>query len=139
MPHRRLLQKVKKCGVHGNILEWITFFLKNRTQQVVLEGQTSVPTSDLSGVPQGTVLGPLLFLIYINDLPFNVKSTTRLFADNTIVFQKVQIETDADILKGDLDDLQKWASTWLMEFNVDKFQLLRVANKRKPILHNYTP
>ena len=105
--------------------------------QVVLECQTSAPTSVLSGVWQGTVLGALLFLIYINDLPSNVKSATRLFADDTIVYRKVQTETDADILQDDLDDLQKWVSTWLMEFNVDKCQL-RVTNKRKPINRNYT-
>ena len=78
-----------------------------------------------------------MFIIYINDLPSNVKSITRLFADDTIVYMKVQTETDADILQGDLDDLQKWASTWLMEFNVDKCQL-RVINKRKSIHRNYT-
>ena len=138
VPNRRLLQKVEKCGVRGNILKWITSFLQNRTQQMVLEGQSSAPTSVLSGVPQGTVLGLLLFIININDLSSNVKSTARIFADNTIVYRKVQTETDADILQGDLDDLQKWASTWLMEFNVDKCQLLRVTNKRKTIHRNYT-
>ena len=64
--------------------------------------------------------------------------TLRLFVDNTIVYRKVQTETDADILQGDLDVLQKWASTWLMEFTVEKCQLFRVTNKRKPIQRNYT-
>ena len=105
---------------------------------MVLEDKISAPTSVLSGVPQGTAFGPLLFLIYINDLPSNVKSTARLFADDTIVYRKVQTETDANILQVDLDDLQKWTSTWLVEFNVDKCQLLRVTNKRKSIHRNYT-
>ena len=135
--YQRLLQKVEKCGVRGNILEWITSFLQNRTQQVVLDGQPSAHTSVLYGVRQGTVLGPLLFLIYINDLPSNVKSTASLFADDTVVYRKVQTEADADILQDDLHDLEKWANTWLMEFNVDKCQLLRVTNKWKPIQGNY--
>ena len=86
VPNRQLLQKVEECGVRENILKWITSFLQNRTHQVVLEGQTSAPMNVLSEVPRGTVLGPLLFLIYINGLLSNVKSTAR---DDTIVYRKV--------------------------------------------------
>ena len=137
VPHKRLLNKCKFYGIRGAILEWIESFLDNRKQKVVLEGTTSDTTNVTSGVPQGTVIGPLLFLIYINDLPDAVQSTSRLFADDCLLYRIIKNKHDSTMLQKDLDSLQRWANTWLMEFNTKKCEVLRVTRKRNPIKTNY--
>ena len=88
--HSRLLLKLNSYGVRGNLLKWIQDFLSGRTQQVVLEGSSSDTSPVTSGVPQGSVLGPLLFLAFINDLPSRVKSRTGMFADDCLVDRKIK-------------------------------------------------
>jgi len=118
---------------------WIEDFLHSRTQKVVLEGQSSSWAPVSSGVPQGSVLGPLLFLLYINDLPDCVtSSTTRLFADDTVIYRRITSHGDADALQSDINALQQWTDTWLMQFNASKCQVLRVTLKRKPVQTSYT-
>ena len=90
-----------------------------------------------SGVPQGTVLGPILFLVFINDLPDCVKSPTRLFAEDCVVYRTIDSEEDARELQTDLDNLQKWEDTWLMQFHPDKCQTIRFTNKRNTINTDY--
>lgn len=137
--HNRLLLKIGSYGITGLVLEWIRDFLSGRTQRVVLEGQSSLELPVTSGVPQGSVLGPLLFLIYINDLPDSVStSTTRLFADDTVLYKRISSVADATCLQNDLDALQLWEDKWMMEFNPSKCQVLRVTQKRKPLAASYT-
>ena len=137
VPHERMIRKLDYYGVRGTTQRWIASFLHYRQQKVVLDGEFSTAADVSSGVPQGTVLGPLLFLIFINDLPDRVKSSVRLFADDCIVYRHIRCQTDALALQQDLDRLQDWESTWLMEFHPEKCQLVRVTNKRKPILAEY--
>jgi hypothetical protein len=106
--------------VRSNTLSWIADFLPGRSQEVVLEGKHSAQCRVTSGVPQGTALGPLLFLAYINDMPPCVTSRARLFADDCLLYRPIKTEADATKLQEDIDALQNWESTWQLSFNPDK-------------------
>ena len=136
--HLKLLYKLQMHGVQGKTLSWIQSFLVGRTQSVVLEGECSDEVPVSSGVPQGSVLGPILFLSYINDLPDNVQSQVRLFADDTAVYLTINHPSDASLLQKDLDQLQQWEVKWDMEFNPSKCQVLHITRARAPIKTSYT-
>ena len=138
VPHRRLLFKLKHYGVNSCLLSWLTSFLMCRTQRVVLEGEVSASVGVDSGVPQGTVLGPLLFLLYINDLPDGIRSTTRLFADDALVYRTVSSTADSDVLQADLDHLSKWQQDWQMQFNPSKCYVMHISNSRNQLYSEYT-
>ena len=97
--HEKLLFKLHHCGVRGQVLNWIKAFLSNRSQTVVLESEKSSQVTVTSGVPQGSVLGSILFLGFINDLPEHIKSKVRLFADDTAVYLAVPNLEHAQILQ----------------------------------------
>ena len=137
VPHKRLCQKLSHYGITGSILSWIVDFLCNRSQNVLLEGQHSVSCPVLSGVPQGTVLGPLLFLLYINDIPDSILSTLRLYADDILLYSTIHSISDCKRLQQDLATLEKWASLWQMEFNLNKCEHLPITNKKSSISYDY--
>ena len=112
VPHNKLLHKLQAYGICGNLHTWIQSFLCNRHMKVVVEGESSNEVTVDSGVPQGTVLGPLLFLCHINDLPDAVKSQVRLFADDCLLYREVKSQSDHTILQQDLHNLENWASEW---------------------------
>ena len=103
--HQRLSRKMAYYGIHGTTLYWVMDFLHGRNQQEVIDGETSSPAEVTSGVPQGTVLGPTLFLIYINDIAENIKSNIRLFADDCVVYRQIDSTQDYVILQEDLNNL----------------------------------
>ena len=109
-------------------------YLTNRTQRVMIEGTLPEAALFTSGVPQGSVLGALLFLCYINDLPACVSSHIRLFVDDCLLYRTINAQHDTVILQEDLNMLQQWEAKWLMSFNPDKCEVLRVTNKRKHTL-----
>ena len=137
--HEGLILKLQHAGLNKNLLDWSRSFLFNRTQRVVVEGTVSASQPVLSGVPQGTVLGPLFFLIYINDISRGLTPGTeiRLFADDSLLYRNINNYEDTLILQRDLDQLQRWEVTWKMEFHPQKCQLLRITNKQKFISQNY--
>jgi hypothetical protein len=137
--HTSLLKKLKFFGISGPVHQWIQDFLIGREQTVIINGSKSSSITVNSGVPQGTVLGPLLFLIYINDLPncINTGTKVRLFADDCIIYRTIKTEKDSEMLQKDLEELQKWESNWSMSFHPEKCQLLRVSKKKKQIITNY--
>ena len=135
--HGRLLQKLHHYGIKGRNNRWIANFLSNRRQRVVLDGSQSDEVDVDSGVPQGSVIGPCLFLFYINDLPDKMSSTVRLFADDAIMYLTIQTQQDAAHLQEDLNILGNWAADWKMELNTQKCQVITVTRKRTRIKHQY--
>merc|ERR1712240_67839 len=137
--HDTLLLKMHVIGIKESLLAWSTSFLQGRTQQVVVDGSISDSPPVLSGVPQGTVLGPLFFLIYIYDILKNLSPGTnvRLFADDSLLYRNITNITDSQILQHDLDTLQSWESRNKMEFHPGKCTVLRFTLKQKPTLFTY--
>lgn len=130
--HRLLLLKLRKINIDPQILKWIECFLTNRTQ-FVRANECDSPTSVVtSGVPQGSVLGPLLFLIYINDLPNHICSSIRLFADDCVIYREISSTNDCLQLQTDLDNVSAWCFDWSMQLNLSKCKLMQVSLSRHP-------
>ena len=134
--HHLLLTKSQHYGIRGNVLNWISVFLLLRTQPVC-GGSSSELIDVTSGVPQGSVLGPLLFLAYINDISNNLSSSCHLFADDCILYWDIKSDEDAQILQEDLNKHATWAKTWGKQFNIDKCQVLRVTLRHDPCITDY--
>ena len=119
VPHERLALKLHHYGIRGSVLTWLQSFLRGRSQQVVLDGHYSTPCDVISGVPQGSVLGPTLFLIYINDIVDGIQSTIRLFADDCLIYRCISSPADQCILQEHLNICQhgrlhgRWISMWV--------------------------
>ena len=138
--HTKLLFKLHQHGITKNNLSWIKAFLLGRSQCVALEGEKSSEIPVTSGVPQGSVLGPilfLLFLLYINDLPDKITSQVRLFADDTAVYLTVTSKDDSHALQQDLIKLEHWEKTWEMHFNPSKCQVMHICKSPNPIKTQY--
>ena len=131
VPRERLLRKVHAHGIRGKVWNWISAWLTGRTQRVVLNGEFSTWIDVLSGVPQGSVLGPLLFLIFINDIDLAVEKIDLIkkFADDTKVGQVISSAEDRDKLQEALRDLHTWADTWGMAFNVKKCKVMHIGSR----------
>ncbi len=138
VPHHRLLRKLRNYGIHGSTLCWIASFLLGRKQRVVIDGETSDWADVESGVPQGTVLGPILFLAYINDLPRCVRANVRLFADDCVLYRVVDSAADCLALQEDLVFLEQWEDSWCMSFNPGKCSTITITRKHHPLSHPYT-
>ena len=124
VPHCRLMSKLKAHGIDGQVGNWIKSWLTDRWQRVCLEGFYSSWSRVWSGVPQGSVLGPVLFLIFINDLDMTVTSNVLKFADDTKLFRVVDNYQDGQMLQDDLDSVCDWADDWKMSFNTDKCKVV---------------
>ena len=129
VPHKRLVAKVHAHGIQGSVHRWIESWLTDREQRVVLSGCASDWSKVTSGVPQGSVLGPLLFLLYINDIDDKVTSMLLKFADDTKLFKAVATMDDVNKLRLDLTNLHTWSEDWLMLFNADKYKVMHFGSK----------
>ena len=127
VPHRRLLHKLEYYEYRGSTHKWINWWLSVRTHQVVLDSNASDPVPVLSGVPQGLVLSLVLFLIFINDLPDNIRSSVCLFADDCVMYMNINSLQDCLILQEDLTSLGQWEVDLQMKFNVAKCHSKRVT------------
>jgi len=138
VPHERLLLKIKKYGIEGPLWDWIADFLRGRHQRVNINGCLSALAAVLSGIPQGSVLGPLLFIIFVNDMPEVVHSYIQMFADDTKIFTEMINEEDAIKLQSDLDNLQNWSQKWQLRFNADKCKTLHMGMSNRKITYRMT-
>ena len=138
VPHDHLLGKLDHYGIDKNIHSWVKSFLKGRTQRVVVDGDQSSSAEVESGVPQGTVLGPLLFLIYINDLPDSVKSQVRLFADDCLLYRIIKSAEDQHTLQENLRSLEQWCAKWGMHLNSSKCEVMTICRRRNQLSCMYT-
>ena len=128
VPHQRLLKKLKMYGITGKALEWIGSFLESRTMRVGVRNSFSDWLEVTSGVPQGSVLGPLLFLLYVNDLPQWITTNIRMFADDTKLWHKISTTLDSQLLQNDLNSLEKWSTIWQLKFNPSKCKVMHVGH-----------
>ena len=136
VPHERLLKKVEAYGIRGNLLNWIRSFLSNRKQRVALGGKLSNWQNVTSGIPQGSVLGPILFIIFINDMPDVVGSYMKLFADDAKIYQAIESFDDISLIQNDIENLLKWSKDWQLPLNLDKCKGIHYGNKNPN--HKYT-
>ena len=137
--HELLLLKLKRFGISGNLLSWLRDYLSGRYQRVTVLGETSNPLPVLSGVPQGSILGPLLFLVYVNDLPDCISSSSSLamFADDSKCYHPIQCSEDAEVLQCDINAIDSWCKEWQMSLNHSKCGLLRITRNSQPIHYSY--
>ena len=133
VPHQPLLEKLESLGFDAHILHWVTNYLTNRSQKVVVNGQSSPSAPVISGVPQGSVLGPLLFLIYINDLTkINLRDGAKLtlYADDVLLFRTINSPEDFVALQEDIDKVESWSCANFLALNRDKCKYMVVSRRR---------
>ena len=134
--HRGLIFKLEQLGVTGSLISWLHSYLHKRKQRVVINGVESTWAFLEAGVPQGSILGPLLFLVYVSDITDGIESDINLFADDTSLLQIVDDPTtSANTLNADLNRLHQWASQWLVTFNPNKTEVITFSAKTKKPYH----
>ena len=124
--HRRLLYKLHHLGIRGHLLGWLESFLNHRRQRVILRNGSSEWRKVTSGVPQGSILGPILFLLFVNDIPDVISNKAKMFADDTKLYANIMTKHDCDSLQDDLNALSAWSKLWLLDFNAEKCVVLRI-------------
>ena len=133
VPHRALMETLQSLHLHPGVLNWVHQYLCNRSQQVVVNGEVSTAMPVLSGVPQGSILGPLLFLVYINsveDLPFSSGTKIVLFADDMLVYRPIECASDELLLQSDVDLLAAWVNEHHLTLNTSKCKYMVISRRR---------
>jgi len=131
VPHGRLINKLRALKISNKVVKWIEDYLKGRKQRVMVRGELSDWLEVFSGVPQGSVIGPILFLIYINDIKNELKSRISIFADDTKIMHIVDTEDDRLEVEQDLSRLQKWSEINKMKFNIDKCSVMHCGHNNQ--------
>ncbi len=138
VPHQKLLKKLHGYQITGKVYSWISQFLTGRHQRVIVNGTPSKEEKVVSGVPQGSVLGPTLFLVFINDLPETVDVSVRIFADDTKIFNKICNRNDQEKLQGSLSKLEEWSKKWEMKFHPEKCKVLHIGKEQEAFQYKMT-
>ena len=129
VPHKRLISKLNSLNISKEVVNWIEAFISNRRQKVAVNGKESNWHDVTSGIPQGTVLGPLLFVLYINDLPDLTQSDTFLFADDIKIFRSIINTNDQDILQQDITTIEQWSHDWMLTLHPEKCTHMEIGKK----------
>ena len=139
VPHYAFLNKLSRFGISGQQINWYQCYLSDRYQRVALQGTYSDALQVLSGVPQGSILGPLLFLVYIDDIPQCIKhdSKVAIFADDSKLFKIIEKPSDKFSFQQDLTQLSIWSDTWEMCLSIPKCKDLNVSRKKTPTKREY--
>lgn len=139
MPHCKLIGKLKAIGINSQIISWISAYLRDRSQYVQIKNIKSDQLDVYSGVPQGSVLGPILFLVYVNDIHACIEPgvTLRLFADDCIIYTTVQTTEDQTKLNSSLANISAWCTKWGMQINATKTKCISITQKRQHICFDY--
>jgi len=129
VPHKRLISKLYLYKINPGVIKWIISFLANRRQRVSINGFFSFWMEALSGIPQGSILGPFLFIIFINDLVDSCNNASELFlyTDYTKLFRHITCNSDVDLLQTDLLDIRLWMETWLLKLNIKNAKLFHMV------------
>ena len=137
--HTILLTKLYKYGVRGSLLDWCRDYLTNRQQRVVVKGEVSDWLTITSGVPQGSLLGPLFFIVFINDLPgvISEDSTIALYADDSKLYRIINTPEDLSSFQDDLDKISDWCKGNKMKINTRKCKIMRITRKKSPLVRDY--
>ena len=130
VPHKHLISKLGRYGINGQILEWLGDFLQDRFQRVVLEGESSDWSMVYSGVPQGSIVGPMLFLLYVNDIPENLSCSSEMFADDTLLFNSDQPSSVHQPVCESLSQIVDWCKKWLLKLKATKCKCMRITRSR---------
>ena len=138
VPNKRLLSKLKSYGISGEVWCWLEDFLYERKQKVCVGNGESSWGEVKSGIPQGSVLGPVLFLIYVNELPSLVSSKIKLFADDTKIYRAIRDNQDVEALQTDLDTLARWTDSWLLKFNTGKCKVMHCGRNNPASTYTLT-
>jgi len=147
IPIKRLIEKLKSYGLSGKLetgldcswcgklLEWISDFLTSRTMKVGLRGSFSALLDVLSGVPQGSMIGLLLFLLYVNDIPDWILSSMQMFADDTKLWRVIRSKMDIDLLQEDLNSLARWCTKYLLALNPQKCKIMHIGHRNDSVYY----
>ena len=137
--HTILLTKLYKYGVRGSLLDWCRDYLTDRQQRVVVKGEVSDWLTITSGVPQGSLLGPLFFIVFINDLPgvISKDSSIALYADDSKLYRIINTPEDMSSFQGDLDKISDWCKENKMKINTKKCKIMRITRKKSPLVRDY--
>jgi hypothetical protein len=141
VPHKRLIKKLYAFGIDQKLINWTKEFLTDRQHMVRVNGKLSQWLPVISGIPQGTILGPLLFIIYINDLPSLCEDETGiyLFADDAKLYKFIKLGTDHQMLQNNVDRLQAWSNEWLLKLNIKKCKIISFGTDKNSIIkHEYS-
>ena len=131
VPHQRLMWKLRNVGgVSGRLEEWMKDYLMEREMRTIVKGKKSEWRNVTSGVPQGSVLGPIMFLIYVNDMTAGLRSYMNMFADDAKIMRRVKNMEDCDKLQEDIDRIFEWSKDWQMEFNINKCHIMRMGKSK---------
>jgi len=130
--HVKLIHKLKMYNFGQKYIDWIKAFLSNRKQRVLVNGSSSEWKSVTSGIPQGSVLGPICFVLYINDLPSSIPNESEifLFADDTKIFRQIMNINDCELLQADIFKMKEWSDKWKLKFHPDKCKVMRIGKNK---------